>query len=119
MNGLTEREYIRFQKIGDGQLIEHRFRSTMQWPKNGKFYALASDPESIERCKRMALKTSEERAAKKAAADARHERYRPKQTAMAVMQIEEPTPLALPPVRHFTGPTARKRPPMPAPRRKA
>ncbi|TAV14717.1 hypothetical protein [Rhizobium ruizarguesonis] len=111
-----EREYIRFQKCGD-QLIEHRFRSSMPWPSTGKFYALASDPESVERCKRFALRTPEERVAEKAAADARHERYRVKQTAMPVMQVEEPAPPTPPPAKRFTVPTARRRPNMPAPRR--
>ncbi|TAW65454.1 hypothetical protein ELI15_14265 [Rhizobium ruizarguesonis] len=118
MNGVIEREYIRFQRIaGSDQLIEHRFRSTMEWPKTGKFYALATDAEAVERCKRFALRTPEERAAEKAEADARHERYRVKQTAMPVLQIEEPTPSTPPPVRRFTVPTPRRRPPMPAPRR--
>ncbi|TCA62714.1 hypothetical protein E0J16_00050 [Rhizobium pisi] len=117
MNGIIEREYIRFQKISDGQLIEHRFRSTMNWPSTGKFYALASDPESIEQCKRMALKTPEERAAVKAAADAHHERYRVKQTEMPVLHVEEPAHQH----RHRFGGSRSRRPDdvqiLPAPRR--
>ncbi len=30
-----EREYIHFMKRGD-ELVEHRFSSSMQWPKNGR-----------------------------------------------------------------------------------
>lgn len=111
-----EREYLRFQKVGV-QLIEHRFRSSMEWPKNGKFYALASDPEAIERCKRFALRTPEERAFEKAAAEAYHDKIRVKPTAMPVVHFEEPATPAPPPVRRFTVPTPRRRPPMPAPRR--
>lgn len=117
MKGMIEREYMRFQRIsGSDQLIEHRFRSSVNWPKNGRFYALASDAEAIERCKRMALRTTEERAAEKAAADARHERYRIKPTEMPVLVIEEPAPPAPTPIRRFQVPTNR-RPPMPARRR--
>ncbi len=91
MNGTIEREYIHFQRVaGSDQLIEHRFRSTMEWPKTGRLYAHANDPESVERCKRFALRTTEERAAEKAAADARHERYRVKQTETPALHVEEP-----------------------------
>jgi hypothetical protein len=115
----VEREYIWFQRVevGSDQLIEHRFRSSMNWPSTGKFYAVANDPESVERCKRFALRTAEERATEKAAADVRHERYRVKQTAMPVLVIEEPTPPAPPPVKRFAVPAGRRRPPMPAPGR--
>lgn len=110
-----ERDYIHFRKSGD-ELVEHRFRSSTQWPKNGRLYALASDPDAIERCKRMALKTDEERASEKASTAALHERYRIKQTAMPVLHVEEPAPPTPPPVRRFTAPTSR-RPQFPAPRR--
>ena len=103
-----EREYIRLQLVAD-QLNEHRFRSSMLWPKACRFYALAADPEALERCKREALKTPEERAAEKAAADARHEKYRVKQVDMPVLVVEEPTP-APAPVRRFAVPAARRRP---------
>ncbi|WP_157884567.1 hypothetical protein [Neorhizobium galegae] len=111
-----EREYIHFF-LRCGQLIEKRFRSSMQWPKTGRLYALASDPEAIERCRREALKTPEERAAERAAAEALHEKYRIKQPVMPVLHVEEPTPPSPPPVRRFTVPVARRRPPMPAPKR--
>lgn len=72
---MIERDYIRFYNR-DGQLKEHLFRSSMNWPKSCRFYALALDPEAIGRCKAEALKTDAERAVEQAAAYQRTEQIR-------------------------------------------
>ncbi|MGO7583348.1 hypothetical protein [Rhizobium leguminosarum] len=106
---MIEQSYIHFILV-DGQLVERRFRSSMPWPLNGRLYALASDPEAIERCKAEALRPKRGRAAELEVA---HRHWLDAALAMEVqVKEEQPKPVArkLSPV-----PANRRPPPLPLP----